>query len=56
MRTKDIRRLEKEKQKLNLLLDTARKAGVPIHDVSVILEQSEKIDLLLFRIQKEKHQ
>jgi hypothetical protein len=46
--------LDKEKAKLNHLVDEAIKNGLPVSGNPEILEQSRKVDALIEKIQKEK--
>lgn len=46
--------LNKEKAKLNHLVDEVRKNGIPISGNQEILEQSRKVDAIIAEIQKKK--
>lgn len=46
--------LNKEKGKLNHLVDEAIKNGIPVSENQEIFEQSKKIDALIAKIQKKK--
>lgn len=46
--------LNKEKAKLNHLVDEAMKTGIPVSENQEILEQSRKVDAIIAVIQKKK--
>ncbi|MFZ5974022.1 MAG: hypothetical protein ACOYU3_01260 [Bacillota bacterium] len=46
--------LEKEREKLNNLVNEAIKNGVHISQNEVILAQSRKVDALIYQLQKER--
>ena len=45
-------RLEKEKEKLNLLADKALQRGVPLTEDKKFMAQNQKVDVLVAEIQK----
>lgn len=47
-------KLEKEKGKLDRLLDEALKNGIPIAQDEAVIAQNRKIDTLVVRMQREK--
>jgi hypothetical protein len=46
--------LEREKEKLNKLLDGAFNKGTPFTEDEAVMEQNRKVDTLVVKIQKEK--
>ncbi len=51
---KEYEELERERRKLNLLIDEALENGTPMSECKEIIEQSRKIDALIAKIQKAK--
>ena len=49
-------KLNKEKEKLNQLIEDAMGKGISPGESKEILEQSKKVDLIIAEIQKEKKQ
>ena len=49
-----IKELEKEKEKLNKLVDEALNKGTPITQDKAVIIQNYKVDALVVKIQKEK--
>lgn len=49
-------KLNKEKEKLNQLIEDAMGKGIPPGESEEILEQGRKVDLIIAEIQKEKEQ
>ncbi|MCG8540213.1 MAG: hypothetical protein MJA82_09770 [Clostridia bacterium] len=48
------KKLKKEREKLNRLVDEALKNGISFTQDEVLMAQSRKVDKLIARIQKEK--
>ncbi len=46
--------LEKEREKLNKLVDEAIKKGIPFDQDEALMEQNRKVDELVAKIQREK--
>lgn len=46
--------LEREKEKLNKLVDDAFNKGTPFTEDEAVMEQNRKVDTLVVKIQKEK--
>jgi len=47
-------KLEKEKEKLNRLVDEAIKNGTPLSQDKAVVAQNHRVDVLVARIQREK--
>lgn len=52
MKNKIFNKLEKERKKLNKLVDKALKNGTPISQAQAIMEQSRKVNIIIENIQK----
>jgi len=46
--------LEKEKERLNMLIDEAFKNGIPITQDEAVIAQNRKVDVLVAKVQREK--
>jgi hypothetical protein len=46
--------LEKEKERLNMLIDEAFKNGIPITKDEAVIAQNRKVDVLVAKVQREK--
>lgn len=46
--------LEKEKERLNMLIDEALKNGIPITQDEAVIAQNRKVDVLVAKVQREK--
>jgi hypothetical protein len=53
-KSKEYDELERERRKLNHLVNEALENGTPISECDAIIEQSRKVDTLVAKIQKEK--
>lgn len=47
-------KLEKEKKKLHKLGEEAMKKGIPLREDEAFMKQNRKVDVLVYKIQKEK--
>lgn len=48
------KKLEKEKERLNMLIDEAFKNGIPITQDEKVIAQNRKVDVLVAKVQREK--
>ena len=53
-KTRYDKELEREKEKLNKLLDEAFNKGTPFTEDDAVMEQNRKVDTLVVKIQKGK--